>query len=149
MGALPLGDDSYPAVHLRRVYLLHASYDDVGAEGGPRERDFVVDLSVGRRSALEITVALTVATRPEAPLRVSATYAADFALPDDVAEAERDEVLRQTAYELAPAVLYSYIRQFFEDVTGRGRAHRITLPFIPIPLEMAGEERPIPPPPAD
>jgi preprotein translocase subunit SecB len=107
---------------------------------------------VGRRSELELSVelavALTAATADETPpLRVSACYGADFLLAEDLLPAERDEVLRQTAYELAPAILYSYLRQVFDDLTGRGRAERITLPFMPIPLELGDDEKRIPQPP--
>lgn len=151
MGTLILDDDRYPPVRLLRVYLLRAAYEDAGAGPRPNGRDYVVDLSVGRRSTLELTVelavALTAATVEEAPLRVSACYGADFLLAEDLSPTERHEVLRQTAYELAPAVLYSYLRQVFEDLTGRGRGERITLPFLPIPLELSEEEQQVPLPP--
>jgi hypothetical protein len=149
VGTLTLDEDSYPPVRLRRVYLVNASFDDGGAALQPSGRDYVVDLSVSRRSELELSVELAVALTAagEAPLRVSACYGADFVLADDLLPSERDEVLRDTAYELAPAVLYSYIRQVFDDLTGRGRAERITLPFLPIPLELQDDEKRIPPVP--
>lgn len=151
MGTLTLDEDSYPPVRMRRVYLVSASFEDGGAALQPSGRDYIVDLSVGRRSELELSVelavALTAVTTGEAPLRVRACYGADFVLAEDLLPAERDEVLVQTAYELAPAVLYSYIRQIFDDLTGRGRAERITLPFMPIPLELEDDEKRIPPPP--
>jgi preprotein translocase subunit SecB len=156
LSTIPLDEDSYPPVRLTRVYLVNASFQDGGSPVLPNGRDYVVDLSVGRRSArelfVELSVALTAATTEDPPLRVSAAYGADFVVPEEADqgdEGEREEVLRQTAYELAPAVLYSYIRQLFEDLTGRGRGERITLPFLPMPLELADEEKRIPPPPAE
>jgi preprotein translocase subunit SecB len=151
VSTLTLDEESYPPVRLQRVYLVRASFEDEGAVFRPNARDYIVDLSVNRRSELELSVelavALTAATAGETPLRVSACYGADFVLAEDLLPAERDEVLRQTAYELAPAVLYSYVRQVFDDLTGRGRAERITLPFMPIPLELEEDEMQIPAPP--
>lgn len=153
MATLTLDEDSYPPVRLRHVYLVNASFQDGGAVLLPNGRDYIVDLSVIRRTELELSVELAVAltaatTEAETPLRVSACYGADFLLAEDLPGADRDEVLRQAAYELAPAVLYSYLRQTFEDLTGRGRGGRITLPFLPIPLELTDEEQRIPVPPA-
>jgi hypothetical protein len=149
MVTITVNEDSYPKVRLRSVYLLHALFEDGGAGARLDGYDYLVDLSVGRRSALEIVVALTVALPDEAPVRLNVSYGGDFVLPEAVPEADREEVLRETAYEVAPAVLYSYIRQIVEDLTGRGRGKRITLPFLPIPLELAREEQLVPPPPAE
>ena len=149
MATITVNEGSYPKVRLRGVYLLHALYEDGGAGARVDGYDYLVDLSVGRRSALEVVVTLTVALPDEAPVRLSVSYGADFVLPEDVPEAEREEVLRETAYEVAPAVLYSYIRQIVEDLTSRGRGDRVTLPFLPIPLELAREEQPVPPAPAE
>ncbi|HEX6367847.1 MAG TPA: hypothetical protein VF006_02865 [Longimicrobium sp.] len=149
MSTLTLNEDSYPRVRLRGVYLLHALFEDGGAGARLNGLDYLVDLSVGRRSALEVAVALTVATPEEAPVRLRVSYGADFLLPEGVSEADREEVLRETAYEVAPAVLYSYIRQMVEDLTGRGRGERVTLPFLPIPLEISDDEQRVPAAPAD
>jgi hypothetical protein len=144
-----LSEHTYPAVELVGGYLMHAHFED----GGPGARvtglDYVVDLSVGRDTPLDLSVVLTVATAEKAPIRLRVTYGADFLLPEHASEADREEIVRETAYRLAPAMLYSYIRQFFSDVTGRGRGERVTLPFLPMPLELAREDQPIPPPPPD
>lgn len=149
MGPITLNEHTYPAVQLVRVYLLNARFEDGGIGARVDGLDYLVDLSVGRDTPLELSVALTVATAEKAPIRLSVTYGADFLLPEHASEKDREEVMRQTAYELAPAMLYSYIRQFFADVTGRARGERITLPFLPIPLELAAQEQAVPPPPPD
>jgi preprotein translocase subunit SecB len=146
VGTLTVNDDSYPRVRLRRVYLRHALFEDGGDGARLNGYDYLVDLTVGRRSALELTVELTVASPEEAPVRLSVCYGADFVLPETTSEADRDEVLRETAYELAPVVLYTYIRQMVEDLSGRGRGERITLPFLPVPLAVGEEEQRVPQP---
>lgn len=134
-------------VELRRVYLVRAHFEE-GRPGPATDLlDYLVDLSLSRGSALALSVAVTVSTPEEAPLRMSATYAADFVLSDDTPEEERDEIMGEVAYRLAPPMLYSYIRQLFDDMTGRGRGRRITLPFLPVPLALAEGEARIPPPP--
>lgn len=106
MITITVNEDSYPKVRLRRVYLLHALYEDGGAGARLDGYDYLVDLSVGRRSAREVVVALTVALPDDAPVRLNVSYGGDFVLPENVPEADREEVLRETAYEVAPAVLY-------------------------------------------
>jgi hypothetical protein len=140
---------TYPPVELVGVYLMHAHFEDGGPGARVNGLDYVVDLSVGRDTPLDLTVVLTVATAERAPLRLRVTYGADFLLPEHASEEDREEIVRETAYRLAPAMLYSYIRQFFSDVTGRGRGERISLPFLPIPLDLEREEQPVPPPPPD
>lgn len=147
MNTLTLNEDSYPRVRLRRVYLLHALFEDGGDGARLNGFDYLVDLTVGRRSALELTVELAVATPEEAPVRLNVRYGADFLLPEAVPEADREEVLRETAYEVAPVVLYTYVRQLIEDLSGRGRGERITLPLLPVPMELGEEEQRVPPPP--
>jgi hypothetical protein len=143
---LTVNEDSYPRVRLRRVYLRHALFEDGGDGARLNGYDYLVDLTLGRRSALELTVELAIATPEDAPVRLSVSYGADFVLPESVPEADRDEVLRETAYEVAPVVLYTYVRQMVEDLTGRGRGERITLPLLPVPLEVGEEEQRVPPP---
>jgi hypothetical protein len=142
-----LNQHTYPAVHLLGVYLLNAHFEDGGPGAAVEGLDYLVDLTVGRDTPLELSVALTVATSERAPVRLRVTYGADFLLPEDATDEDREEVMRETAYRLAPAMLYSYIRQFFSDVTGRGRGERIALPFLPIPLDLDRQEQAVPPAP--
>lgn len=147
MGTFTLNEHTYPAVQLSRVYLLHAQFEDGGPAASIGGCDYLVDLSVSRSTLLDLSVAVTVSTPEDVPVRLRVGYGADFLLPEDASEADREEVLRETAYRLAPAMLYSYIRQFIDDVTGRGRGERVVLPFLPIPLSLAHDEERIPPPP--
>ena len=147
MATTTLNEDSYPEAHLLGVYLLGAHFEDGGHGAAVNGMDYLVDLSVSRDTPLELSVALTVATTERAPVRLRVIYGADFLLPEDASDEDREEVLRETAYSLAPAMLYPYIRQFFSDVTGRGRGDRITLPFLPIPLDLDPQEQAIPPAP--
>ena len=147
MAAFNLSEHILPAIELSRVYLLHAHFEDGGPGADGNGADYLVDLSVSRSTLLDLSVAVTLSTPEDAPVRLSVSYGADFLLPENASEEDREEVMREAAYRLAPPMLYSYIRQLIDEMTGRGRGRRVTLPFLPMPLDVAhGEER-IPPPP--
>lgn len=141
---------SYPVVRPTRVFLVHAHFEDTFvAETLPVRSAFLVDLVLSRSSELELSVALTVSTTEDSPYQLSITYAADFAMSDEVLEGSREDMWRYAAYELAPSLLYPYIREAFSSVTSRSRLGAEALPFLPLPLETPEEDQEIPPPPSD
>lgn len=149
-GSIVVDALSYPVVRPTRVYLVDAHFNDpFVAETLPGQSAFLVDLELSRPSELELSVALTVATAEDSPYQLSITYAADFTMSDEVLEGSREDMWRYAAYELAPSLLYPYIREAFSSVTSRSRLGVEALPFLPIPLETPEEDQEIPPPPSD
>jgi hypothetical protein len=151
LNVVPLSVDgsSYPVVRPLRVYLVRCSLDGQGpTQGAANPTAFVVDLALVRESAVELSVHMTVSTAREAPYAIAVTYGADFRLSEQVPESDREVVCRFTAYELAPPLLYPYIRELFADLTGRSLAPAITLPFLPVPLDLPPGEQEVPAPPS-
>lgn len=143
-----VGEESYPAIRLVRTYMMHARFiDPLIAEAGSGRGEFLVDLGLTRVSELELSVALTVRSAAGSPYELTVTYAADFLMVDDVPAGDREEIWRNTAYELAPSLLYPYIREAFASFTGRSRLGTEVLPFLPLPLETPEEEQELPPAP--
>jgi Preprotein translocase subunit SecB len=140
-------EESYPAIRLVRAYMIYARFADLFAAEASSGGEFLVDLGLTRVSELELSVALTVRTSEDSPYELTVTYAADFVMVDEVPAETREEIWRNTAYELAPSLLYPYIREAFASVTGRSRLGTEALPFLPLPLETPEEEQAIPPAP--
>lgn len=160
------------ALRPHRVYLVSCSFDDTGAAGAeswhPEGSVFAFGLGFERPAPLELVVFMSVTLETErsqeeedekqgkeverenrAPFDLSVTYAAEFEIHESIPDERREEVLRLIGYRFGPQLLYTYIREFYTNVTSRWRGTPLVLPFLPIPLEPAeGEEdEGIPPPP--
>lgn len=147
-GSTVVDDLSYAAIRPTRLFLVDAHFRDPFVADGVLERGaFLVDLRLSRGAELELTVILTISTDDDSPYELSVSYAADFSMADQVNAAVRDSVWRYAAYELAPSLLYPYIREAFTSLTSRSRLGPEALPFLPIPLEIPEAEQEIPPPP--
>ena len=123
----------------RRIYLAHAHFVDLqGPEftssDEPTATEIQVSLGLTRPSESEMVVALTADTLPGTPYDISVTYAADYEIAATVPPAERDEHWRHLALQIAPGVLYPYLREFVTNLTSRSRAFTLNLPLIPLPL---------------
>src|SRR5215213_5467355 len=129
MPSLLVNERSYDAVRPLRVYLVRCGFDDPGEGPEVLPSEFVVDLALFRTAVLDLGVHMTVSTVLDSPLAFSVTYGVDFRMSESVEDDERDEVWRDTAFELAPSLLYPYIREFFSDVTARSLSPGIFLPF--------------------
>ena len=149
-GSTVVDDLSYAAIRPTRLFLVDAHFRDPFIADPSLERGaFLVDLSLSRGSELELTVILTISTDEDSPYELSVSYAADFSMADQVDVAARESIWRNAAYELAPSLLYPYIREAFTSLTSRSRLEPEALPFLPIPLQIPQEEQEIPPPPPD
>jgi preprotein translocase subunit SecB len=150
MNRYTLYEGRYP-VTPTRVYLGHVHFSPPVADEGQRPPDaaaFYIDLEIARPSPLELSVALTVTTSDEYPIHFTATYVADFRMAEAVEEDQQEDWWINTAYGLAPNLLYPYIREMFVNLTARSSWGSVTLPFMPIPLDVPDEDKVIPPPPA-
>ena len=147
MPSLVVNERSYDAIRPLRVYLVRCAFDDSGKDTAESPGDFVVDVALFRTALLDLGVHMTVGTAGDSPFAFSVTYGVDFRMSEDVEADERDEIWRDTAYELAPSLLYPYIREFFSDVTTRSLVPGTFLPFVPIPLDVPIEAQVIPPTP--
>jgi len=145
-------DDFY--VRAYRVYLVDCAFKDerqADAETwSPNGTSFSFGLGFERPAPLMLNVFFNVSTDSEdAPFSLSVTYAAEFDIHEIVPDDRREDVLRYVGYDLAPRLLYVYIREMFTNVTSRWRGNPVVLPLLPVPMRVEGEEEPIPEPPDD
>ena len=146
----PLQLDNFQ-VDLVDVHLVHARYLDT-EEPRHEPRTLSEEVPIGLQMAFdrpasdELTIALTVRIEVERPYRIEVTYAGHFVMSAEVEEANRDVTWRRTATELAPIVLYPYIRELVTSLTRRGRAEPFVLPILSF-AGLRNEEITIPPAP--
>ncbi|HET7463039.1 MAG TPA: hypothetical protein VFJ82_17430 [Longimicrobium sp.] len=89
-----------------------------------------VELEVSRRAPGELTVRLALETSaPDVRLRV--VYACDYAVDDDVPDAEVEAIV----FGAAPGVLYPCLREEVTRLTANSRLGPYPLPFLPPPLQ--------------
>jgi len=123
-------------VQLEEVYLLHARYLDTVSpqltEVPELPDEFPVNLSLAfdRATWNRLSVALTVDLAISRPLRIEVSYAGVFVLQPEVRRRDADSVFRKAAAEVAPVVLYPYIRETISNLTLRGRSGGIVVPIL-------------------
>ena len=137
----------YPVVPLR-VFLAHCHFNDNGPAAEevafPEETDFLTGLVFARPSARILGVAMRLTTTEASPVTIDITYAAEFEVNSEVTDEERERLFETVGYDTAPALLYTYIREFFSNLTARWRGGPVALPLLPLPPYAKGERPPIP-----
>lgn len=122
-------------VRLRNAYLVHALFADTQSpyvQPAAPANEVPVELRIGlfRPSQTLLTVAVTVTVQLEEPFEVQATYAGEFELDEDVAEDDQERTLQICAAQLAPLVLYPYLRETVMNLTSRARGDTAVLPIL-------------------
>lgn len=146
----PISLDNF-RVDLVDVHLVHARYLDTESPS-VQPRAITDEVPVGLQMAFDrpavdrMTIALTVRVEIERPYRIEVTYAGQFIMDDTVSEDEREEVWRRAAAQVAPIVLYPYIRELVSSLTNRGRAEPFVLPVLSF-VGLRNEDLQVPPPP--
>jgi preprotein translocase subunit SecB len=141
-------------VSVKRVYLVHARFlDTVGPEAvdatGVTDAGFSLSMLFGRPSSWRrLTIAIGVVFDIEHPFRLEVMYAGEFEMSDEVLVDDRESHWRKVAAQLAPVILYPYIREVVHNLTGRSQSGELVLPVLSF-LGMAEEELEIPSPPED
>jgi hypothetical protein len=138
-----------------RVFLVHATFAE--REGPntepkpfPEEGEVLLGLSLYRRSALKLTVGIEASLGEESPFDVRVLYAVDMEMHDVVPEENRDAIWKHAALNIAPGLLYPYLRETISSLTERSRGETFVLPFVPLPLDgMEDIEIPAPPIPSE
>jgi preprotein translocase subunit SecB len=136
------------AVVMRRLFLDHVHFLDrtQGEEPQSPTAGTAVQVSLGltRLSASRMIVALSAANAEDAPYQVSVTYAAEYEALKELPEEELDRVWRHLAVQIAPGVLYPYLRELITNLTSRSAAYTLNLPLIPLPLGIQEEDLQLP-----
>lgn len=139
----------------QHIFLVHARFLDRGGPSRdvvarPQEVEMALSLAFHRHSSRRMVIALGVTVPLDYPYSIEVMYAGDFALADDVDAGDVEDEWRRTAAELAPIVLYPYVRELVSDLTRRSQAEQLTLPVLAFSaIDASSIEFPPPPPGAD
>lgn len=141
---------SFPVVPVR-IFLVDCEFTDkfvydVESEHSqfPDDAAFEVELSLIRLDALALAVIMTVLTGEDAPFSARVSYAVEYEMDARIPEENREEEWRKIAYVVAPPLLYTYIREFYSNLTSRWRGGIVALPLLPLPLRFDEDERIVP-----
>ncbi len=149
----PVDWTGYPVVP-SRIRLVVAQFvdneaiPDEACTGFAANPQLFERLLLARSSPVNLSAAIEVTTAEEAPAFLRVMYAIDFALSAEMPEDERENLLRVSAYYIAPRTIYPYLREFVSNLTKRWRGGEILLPYFPIPIPPSEDgELIVPPPP--
>ena len=111
--------------------------------------EVLVGLRLVRHSPIHLDVTLSVAVPEGAPLMLEVSYVVEYEMNPNVPEEERDAEWLAIAYQIAPGLLYPYLREMVSNITSRWRGGPLALPLIPLPIAYPEDEVAVPPAPAD
>lgn len=122
-------------VQVDDVFLVHARFLDPTVPSEPtvpvpRENPVNLSLAFHRHAIDKLTVALSATAGFEQPYRLEVIYAGTFSLSDEVPSDEVEESWRRCAAQVAPLVLYPFIRETMANLSSRSRAEAFILPII-------------------
>lgn len=141
---------SFP-VRATRTLLLQCSFFDNFSEHGLDDSDLgvIVGLDLMRVSASVLGVVLRVSTPDDSPYELDVSYAVEYEADETLTEEDRDAAWRALAFNSAPPLLYTYIRELVSNLTSRASHGPMTLPLLPLPIYVPEEEQVIPEAPED
>lgn len=133
------------------IFLVHARFLDRAGPSRevaplPAEVGMALNLAFHRHSLRRMVIALGVTIPLDHPYSIEVMYAGDFVMADDVGASDVEDEWRRTAAQLAPIVLYPYLRELISDLTRRSQAEPLTLPVLAFSgIDVEAIEFPAPP----
>jgi preprotein translocase subunit SecB len=134
-----------------RVYLTEAHFSEPklpDEEPGvwSDATEFEMWIGVYRHSPRKLSVAVNLDSSAHAPAEFSVSYAADFLLAEEYPAEQIDSAWQSIAFDIAPKLVYPYIREEVSRLTAHSRVGMLVLPVLPLPVTRPLEFR-IPPAP--
>jgi len=134
-----LGSEHSPVpgvgVQLTALFLRSLRFERLPQNEAPAptsgELDANIGLGVGRPARDRLNVELSVAFETPGAARVEVTYLAQFRRASDApAETPEEDYWRAIAAQVAPVVLYPYIRETINSLTGKAGIPSMILPVV-------------------
>ena len=134
-----------------RIYLTEAHFsepslpdEEPGAWSDATE--FEMWIGLYRHSLRRLSVAVNLDSKANAPAEFSVSYAGDFVLDEQCPEEQIDNAWQSLAFDVAPKLVYPYIREEVSRLTAHSRVGMLVLPVLPLPVTRPRDFR-IPPAP--
>lgn len=122
-------------VQVDEVFLVHARFLDTESTGEARtpvpvNTPVSLTLAFHRHALNRLTIALAVEAEFSKPYRIEVIYAGTFRLTDEVPPDEIEESWKRCAAQVAPIVLYPFVREIMANLSSRGRSEPLVLPIL-------------------
>jgi preprotein translocase subunit SecB len=127
-------------ISVTNVYLVHCHFIDRDSpESDPSpvvmdEVPFSIKFAFVRPSLRKLVMAMICQIETEKPYALEVMYAGAFLMEESFPIDSIETTWKSFAAEVAPVILYPYVREFVSDLTTRGRAASLTLPVLYVGL---------------
>jgi preprotein translocase subunit SecB len=123
-------------ISVGNIYLVHCHFvdrDRPDSEPSPVILDEVplsMRFAFVRPNPRKLVMAMICEIETEKPYSLEVMYAGEFTMDDDFPEDAIEDTWKTFSAEVAPIILYPYVREFVSELTNRGRAASLTLPVL-------------------
>jgi preprotein translocase subunit SecB len=122
-----------------RIYLTEAHFSepklpDEAPGVWSDTTEFEMWIGVYRHSLRKLSVAVNLDSSANAPADFSVAYAGDFVLDERYPEEQIDSAWQSLAFDIAPRLVYPYIREEVARLTAHSRVGMLVLPVLPLPV---------------